>query len=106
MVADTDFQVWLDSTPGAGQMVMVPYVKSVSDVRLGFRMDVLQHAGAGTSRISQQGQITARAAQATRLGQVTVSAQPDADCKVELTLHREGHGESMYRFDCAGNPTP
>ena len=106
MVADADLQVWLDSTPGGGQMVMVPYVKSVNDVRLGFRMDVLQQAGAGTSRISQQGQITARAAQPTPLGQVTVSVQPDANCKVELTLKRDGQGESTYRFDCTGQPAP
>src|SRR4051812_31708234 len=101
MVADADLQVWLDTTSGAGQMIVVPYVKSASEVRLGFRMDVLQQGGAGTSRISQQGQVTARAAQPTRLGQVTVSAHADANCKVELTLQREGHGDSTYRFDCA-----
>jgi hypothetical protein len=100
MIADTDLQVWLDAQPNAGQTVMIPYVKSAKDLQMSFRMDVIQHSGAGTSRISQQGRVNAPAEQPTALGRVALGAQTDGECRVELTLNDGAKELGAYHFDC------
>jgi hypothetical protein len=102
MIADADLQVWLDTQPGANQTVMVPYVKSVKDVRINYRMEVVQQSRSGTSRINQQGQVTAAAARPTAVGRVAVGLQQGGECWIELVLRNDANtGEiGRYRFDC------
>lgn len=100
MIADTDLQVWLDAQANTSQTIVVPYVKSAKDVQLNFRMDVIQHSGAGTSRISQQGRVNAPAAQPTPLGRVALGVQKDGECRVELTLNSGDQRLGAYHFEC------
>jgi hypothetical protein len=101
MVADADLQVWLDRQANGGQTVVVPYVKSMRDVQVNFRMDVIQQGSAGTSRISQQGLVNAAAAMPTALARVALGTQKDGECSVELSL-REGEKKvGSYHFSCS-----
>ncbi len=100
MIADANLQVWLDAQPHAGQTVLVPYVKSVTELQLNYRVDVIQSGAAGTSRVSQQGRVTAAAAQPTPLGRVALGRQKGATCSVELTLGETDRQLGSYRFDC------
>lgn len=100
MVADADLQVWLDTQINVGQMVIIPYVKTVKDVLVDFRMNVIQKGAVGTSRITQEGRINAVAAKPTPLARLALGAQKNGECSVELVL-REGEGDSRtYEFDC------
>jgi hypothetical protein len=104
LIADADLQVWLDTTSHSGQLLVIPYVKSVNDLQLGFRMELLQQTQSGTSRISQRGQVAAKAAQPTPLAHLTINANT-GQCKVELVLQREGRAAETYQFNCTA-PRP
>lgn len=100
MVPDADLQVWLDAQVMAGEMVVVPYVKSVADMQINYRMDVIQEGAAGTSRIRQQGRVSARAKKPASLARVMLGVQSGAECSIEIAL-REGQKQvGVYRFDC------
>lgn len=100
MIADANLQVWLDAQATAGQTTLVTYVKSVKDMQIGFRMDVIQRGGAGTSRITQKGAVKANAATPTSLGRVVLGSQKGADCSIELALDEKGREIGVYRFSC------
>lgn len=100
MIADTDLQVWLDTQANTSQRMLVPYVKSVRDIQVTYRMDVIQRGGAGTSRISQQGKVDAIAAQPTALGRVALGLQNVGECRVEITLRENQKDLGVYNFDC------
>lgn len=102
MVADADLQVWLDTQPGAHQTVMIPYVKSARDMRINYRIELVQQSGGSTSRINQQGKVFAIAAQPTPIGSYAVGWQQGGVCRIELVLHNDaGTGDlGSYRFDC------
>ncbi|WP_158597935.1 curli-like amyloid fiber formation chaperone CsgH [Noviherbaspirillum saxi] len=104
MIGDADLQVWLDTTSQSGQLLVIPYVKSVNDMQLGFRMELSQQAQSGTSRISQRGQVAVKAADPTPLAQVTINANT-GHCKVELVLQRDGRAADTYQFNCT-TPRP
>lgn len=100
MVADANLQVWLDTQASTGQTLVVPYVKSEKDRQIGYRMEVIQRGGAGTSRISQQGQVKAVAAAPTSLGRVAFGMWQGGECRIELVLTENGAQLGVYRFDC------
>jgi hypothetical protein len=102
MMADADLQVWLDTQPGAHQTVMTPYVKSGKNIRLTYRMEIIQQRGVGSSRINQQGKVTAIAAQPTSLGRLTIGLQKSGECRIEIVLRDETNTTELgaYQFDC------
>jgi hypothetical protein len=100
MVADANLQVWLDTQANTGQTLLVSYVRSAKDMHIGYRMEVIQRGGAGTSRISQQGQVKAVAEAPTSLGRVALGMQKNAECRIELVLTENGAELGVYRFDC------
>lgn len=100
MMADADLQVWLDTQPVANQIVMIPYVKSARAMRVQYRLEVVQRSGASTSRISQQGQVDAVAAQPMKLVHIAVGAQAGGECRVEVVLSNGNRDIGSYRFDC------
>ncbi len=100
MIADANLQVWLDTQVAAGQTLVVPYVKSIKDMQIGYRMEVVQRSGSSNSRISQQGRVDAAAGQPASLGRVILNVQRGGECRIELALH-EGRVElGIYQFDC------
>lgn len=100
MVADADLQVWLDMQASTRQTVIVPYVQSARNMRVSYRMNVIQRSDAGTSRTSQEGQVSANASTPTPLARVTLGRQQNGDCRVEVTL-REGQNDvGTYHFGC------
>lgn len=98
MIVDADLQVWLDTQVFAGQTVVVPYVLSVSERQLTYRLEVRQASGAGTSRISQNGRVNANAASPTALSKVAL--QNAHGCQVEVVLTEGVQQLGTYRFDC------
>jgi hypothetical protein len=101
MMADADLQVWLDTQPGTNQVVMIPYVKSVRNMQMHYRLEVVQRSGGSTSRISQQGQVNAVAAQPMKLAHVAIGMQAGGECRVEVALSNGNRDMGTYRFDCA-----
>lgn len=99
MAPDADLQVWLDTQAAAGRVAVVPYVRSVIDMRINYRMDVVQQSAAGTSRISQQGRVSTEADEPTALARVTLTPK-DGKCHIEITLREGGKEVGAYRFDC------
>lgn len=100
MVADADLQVWLDTQISAGQTVLIPYVQSVKERQVSYRMDLIQRGGAGTSRISQQGKVNAAAAKPTPLARVALGLHREDECQIELMLEEDKKELGTYRFDC------
>lgn len=102
MIADADLQVWLDTQSGANQTVMIPYVKSARNIEINYRMELVQQSGAGTSRVSQQGNVTAQAAQPTAVARVAVGQQRGGECRLELVLRSNADRKELgaYQFEC------
>lgn len=100
MVADANLQVWLDTQANTRQALVVPYVRSVKDMQISYHMEVVQRGGGSTSRISQQGKVSAPAAQPVSLGRVTLGVQKNGECSIELVLQENGAELGVYRFDC------
>jgi hypothetical protein len=102
MIADADLQVWLDTQSNAGQTVMIPYVKSVNDIELKYRMELVQQSGSGNSRVSQQGTLAAAAAQPTAVARAAVGQQKGGECRIELVLRNNVNNKELgtYHFDC------
>ena len=100
MIADVDLQVWLATQNIGGQAAVIPYVKSVKDMRLNYRMNVIRRGIGGTSRIRQVGNVDAPANISAPLAQVTLGLQNDDDCHVEVALHDADVALGVYRFDC------
>lgn len=100
MIGDSDLQVWLDRQPNAAQTVVIPYVKSVKEMRLKYRLNVVQVSKAGTSRISQGGTIEVGASKPTALSTLSLR-RTDADaCNIHLTLSEGGQEVGRYDFEC------
>jgi hypothetical protein len=100
VIADADIQVWLDAQFNAGQTVVVPYVKSARDLRIHYSMSVIKKGSSGSSRVSQQGDVMAVAAEAIALSRLVLGLQKEDDCRVELTLQDRGQELGVYQFDC------
>ncbi|WP_292931387.1 curli-like amyloid fiber formation chaperone CsgH [Noviherbaspirillum sp.] len=100
MAADANLQVWLDTQANMGQTLLVPYVKTVTDRQINFRLDVIQRGSGGTSRISQQGLVKAMAKAPTSLGRVALGVQGNSECSIELELKENGAELGVYHFDC------
>jgi hypothetical protein len=100
MSIDANIQVWLDAQTNGGQTIVVPYVKTVADRQLGYRMEVLSKGGAGSSRISQGGNVHAFAAKATPLATVALTVKKTDDCRIDLVLTEAGTTVASRQFDC------
>ena len=100
MAVDADIQVWLDMQANTRQTVIVPYVQSARDIRVNFRMNVTQNSDSGTSRSSQEGEISASAATPTPLARVTLGRQQGGECRVEVVLREGQQNVGTYHFSC------
>lgn len=101
MIADADLQVWLDSQPIAGQLVMIAYVKTARDMQVTFRLKMLQTSESGSSSVSQDGMVRVSAASATPLSRVAITRSKEGECQLEVTLREGEQVLGNYSFDCA-----
>ena len=100
MITYADLQVWLDTQPGAGQCVIVPYVESVSDLRAQYQIEVSSSGNSGSSHISQGGVVNLAARQPTALSRFSLGLHNGDNCSIDLVL-RDGEQEiGRYRFAC------
>jgi hypothetical protein len=99
MIPDADLQVWLNTHADQGRTVVVPYVKSINDMQINYRMDVVQKSASSTSRIGQQGRVSTLAAQPASLAHITLGPQ-NGECHIEIVLREAGKEVGTYRFDC------
>jgi hypothetical protein len=80
-------QVWIETQPGgSGPTVVLPYVKSPQAMHVHYSLDVAKQGVGGSSRVSQQGTITAPANEPALLTRVTLGLRPEDDCRIELVL--------------------
>ncbi len=100
MIADTNLQVWLDTQAQLGQTVLIPYVKSVKDVQVDYKMSVIKTGKSGNSRIDQGGKVHANAAEPTALSRMSINLQKEDECHIELKLHNGNEELGTYNFDC------
>ena len=100
MIGDSDIQVWLDSQPNAGQLIMVPYLKSAREMQVSYRLTVIQSGKSGNSTISQGGTVRTSAASATPLSRVVIAPNKEGECRIEVTLREGEQALGNYRFDC------
>lgn len=100
MLTDSDIQVWLDSQPNAGQLVMVPYVKTSRDMHVTYRLKLVQTSVSGNSSVSQGGMLRVSAASAMPLSRVAITPSKEGRCQLEVTLHEGGQVLGNYSFDC------
>ncbi len=100
MIADSDIQVWLDSQPNGGQLLMVPYVKTARNMKLTYQLKLIQNRKSDHSNVRQGGTVMLHAASATPLSRIVITPITDGECRLEVTLHE---GEQMlenYSFTC------
>lgn len=102
MMGDANLQVWLDAHSEPNQTVLVPYVRSVKDLRIRYRLDLVRQYRGSTSRINQQGLLMVLAAQPTEIGRISVGPPQGAGCSIELVLQDDvNDGElGKYHFEC------
>lgn len=101
MAMDANMQVWLDTQHNVGQILVIPYVKTIKDGLVDYRMNVLQKGAAGTSRITQEGRVNAVASQPTPLARFALTRQKNGECHLELTLQEAAGNSQTYQFDCS-----
>lgn len=99
MTGDSDLQVWLEQQY-ATRMFVTPYVKSAREMKLKYRLNVLQIGTAGSSRISQGGTIDVEASKPTALSTVSLSSTQTKECNILLTLNDGEQEIGRYEFDC------
>jgi curli production protein len=100
MVADMQMQVWLDTVAGTAPAVVVPYVQTDQDARLGYRMSVVKTGRSGSSRIDQSGTVLASAGKPKEMSRLSVWTQEGDTCQIEIEMLEEGKPRGRYRFDC------
>ena len=100
MIGDSDMQVWLDSQPNAGHLIIIPYVKTAREMQLHYRLNLIQSSNSGNSSISQGGTVKLSAASATPLSRVVITPNKDGECRIEVTLREGEQALGNYRFDC------
>jgi hypothetical protein len=100
MIADADLQVWLDSQPNAGQLLMVPYVKTTREMQLTYQLKLIQNSKSGNSSIRQGGTLAVRAESATPLSRVAITPSKEGECRIEVTLREGAQVLGNYSFDC------
>lgn len=99
MIADQDLHVWLETSSNAGQVIVVPYAKSARDAQLNFRMSMFCSGAAGTSRVTQQGRLSASAGEAAPLARLNVGSLDQRKCEIEISLREDGEVSAAYVFD-------
>jgi hypothetical protein len=99
MISDTQMQVWLDTAAGPPAMV-VPYVQTVEDARLTYRIKVSKNGPSGSSRIDQSGNVMATAGQPKEMTRFAVGFREGDQCQVEIEMLEAGQVKARYRFEC------
>lgn len=100
MIGDSDLEVWLDQQPNAARTVIVPYVKSIKEMKLKYRLKVVQVSNAGTSQISQGGVVNVDAAKPTSLSTLSLTRTDTGECSIDLILTEGEHEVGRYHFEC------
>ncbi|NLC35031.1 MAG: hypothetical protein GX772_01050, partial [Alcaligenaceae bacterium] len=85
-MADSDVQVWLDTVERTRPGIVVPYVQSERAQSLRYRVRVVQDGNNGRAVIGQSGAISLFPNTPAALSQFSLSREPGAQCKIEITL--------------------
>lgn len=102
MPVDADLQVWLDSQYVAGQMIVVPYIRTAGETQVHYQLKLIQQGIRGQSNIGQSGTVKTEPASATPLSRITITPDKDGECRIEVTLHEGKQLLGNYRFNCQG----
>lgn len=101
MLADMDMQVWLDTVAGTAPPIVVPYLRTDRDARLGYRMKVVKSGRSGSSRIDQSGTVSARAGTPQEISRFGIGRLQESDrCEIEIEMLEGDQVRGRYRFDC------
>lgn len=100
MNADTNIQVWLETAAQSPPGIIIPYVRTAEDEKLHYQVRAVRTGPSGRSTLSQGGVIQTRAGIAAALGSMSVSRQPNDECKVDVVLSEHNTGYRNYHFAC------
>lgn len=105
MNADTDLQVWLESSSLAQTSIIIPHVQSDTEKMLSYRIMTTREGPSGRSSIGQSGKVRLKPAQATALSRLAVQRDDSDQCHITLFLSLPDAPERRYEFSCPGeNP--
>lgn len=100
MIANADLQLWLDMEVYMGKTTVIPYVKSVTEKQLNYKLDVIVIGASGSSRISQGGKVNISAARPAALSRLSLELKKEDDCSIDLVLHDGDQNLGKYHFPC------
>ena len=100
-MVDANLHVWFDVSPHQNQTLIVPYVESPRDGRFQYALKVTNTGAAGTSNISQGGEVNVSSGHAKAVSSVQVAPQLGGTCEVNLTLREDSEQIGRYSYDCS-----
>ena len=100
MNADTDLQVWLETSSAAQTSMIIPHVQSDTERLLSYRIVTVREGPSGRSSIGQSGQVILEADQPTELSRMSIRRDADDDCHITLIVSEENMAERRYEFSC------
>jgi Thin aggregative fimbriae synthesis protein len=101
MMVDANLHVWFDVSPHQNQTLIVPYVESPRDARFQYALKVTNTGVAGTSNISQGGEVSVSAGHAEAVSSVQLTPQRGGTCEVDLTLREDDKQIGRYSCECS-----
>lgn len=100
MNADTDLQVWLETSSVAQTSIIIPHVQSDTDKTLTYRIMTTQEGTSGRSSIGQSGEVRLQADHPTALSRMAVKRNSSDSCRITLILSVPDVPERRYEFSC------
>lgn len=102
MNADTDLQVWLETSSLAQTSIIIPHVQSDTEKMLSYRIMTTREGPSGRSSIGQSGEIRLKPDQATALSRLALQREGSDKCHITLILSLPNAPERHYEFSCPG----
>lgn len=102
MHADTDLQVWLETSLVAQTSIIIPHVQSDTERQLTYRITTTREGASGRSSIGQSGDVYLQADQATALSRMAIRRDDKDHCQITVVLSDAEAAERRYDFSCPG----
>lgn len=100
MVADSDVQVWLDTSERTQPAMVTPYVQSDYAQALRYRVRVENKGLGGRSVIGQSGTVNVQPDTPAALSRFSMSRHAGHQCVIQILLTGTDGHERLYRFEC------
>lgn len=93
--------VWIEAQRLPAEVRIVPHLRAKETARLRYRLRVSRSGAAGSSEISQSGEIEAVANEMRTLSEVRLGGDAPGRCVAKVDIYRAGAQVGRYEFDCS-----